>query len=613
MDIFTQISILLAISAGFAVMARTMKQPIIISYILTGIVIGPAVLGVVHESEIINIMSKFGIALLLFTVGLGLSPSVVKEVGKTATIVGAIQVTFSTLLATLLLSLVGVGTGEAILLAISLSFSSTIIILKLLSDNKEQNQLHGKLTIGILIFQDILATIALVFIAASSRGGFSPLNLIILLVKGIALIALIMAFSRFVLSKMTTMLSQSHELLFLFSLAWAFGIATLFNKIGFSLEVGALFSGVALADMIYSSEIASKMRPLRDFFLIVFFISLGAELELGSVGSILLPAVLVSVAVIIFKPLIVTTIVGLFGYTKKTSFKAGITHTQISEFSLIMMVLASESGLVHKDVLTLVTMVAVITITVSTYLISYDDFLYKLFESHLSLFERRKVKFEQAYQSEFDAVVIGYRKGGREFIKALKDIKLKALVIDYDPEVIDELDRKNIPYVYGDVTQVDLLDEIDISEAKLIVSTITEFEPVSNLIDLLEARTEKDTIIVANADTPQHAQELYDKGVNYVMMPHSIGGRKVAEFLQKNGLSKRSFEAHKKRHIKFIQDDIAEEIQIKRHHAIGVVALNHKLAEIAEEKITHHKPKEESTANASKGSIKDAKSKSKSK
>jgi Kef-type K+ transport system membrane component KefB/voltage-gated potassium channel Kch len=620
MESFLELSLIMVIATGLVFVAQKLKQPLIIAYIITGLLVGPAFLGIIKDSHTIELLSKFGIALLLFIVGLGLNPSVVKEVGKVSFVTGVGQVIFTSLIGWFIIVAFGFGTVESIYLSIALAFSSTIIILKLLTDKKEQNQLYGKISIGFLLVQDVIATIALLVASSAGKSGLSLVDLGSLAVKGILAGVVIFLSAKYVLPRLAKVFAKSQEMLFVFGITWAFSIASLFYLIGFSFEVGALVSGIALASLPYAQEIASRMKSLKDFFIILFFVSLGSSLNLSSLGSVWHISVILSIFVLLGNPLIVILLMGAMGYTKNTSFKAGLAVAQISEFSLIFLLLGKQNGQVSDGALAMATMVGIITITASSYMIIYANNLFNFFEKYLSLFERRKVKLEQPYQANFDALIIGYRKGGREFIKALKDIKLKVLVIDYDPEVIDELERKSIPYLYGDATEVDLLDDIDVSEAKLVVSTITDFEPTLSLIDALETRLDNDTIVVANADSPKHAQKLYDRGVNYVMMPHAIGGRKVAEFLQSNGLSKKSFEAHKKRHIEFIQNDIAEEIEVKRHHAIGVVALNHKLAELAEEKLIHHhksdkvsKPKDSSPKKKSSAKLKKSASKPKAK
>lgn len=572
MEIFIDTALLMVISAVLAIGAKMLRQPIVVSYMLTGILIGPAVLNIVHGGETMEIMSKFGIALLLFIVGLGLNANVIKEVGKASVIVGLAQVIVGTIFGAGIFKIAGLSLGHGILLGLAFSFSSTIIILKLLADKKQQHQLYGKLSIGVLLIQDIVAAAALLVVAASTKGGLSLVDLASLLLKGGLLVGLVLVASKYIIKPLESVLASSQELLFLFALGWAFGVAALFYKAGFSIEVGALFAGVMLASTNYASEIASRMRPLRDFFLIVFFISLGSTLNLASTGKIIVPAILISLSIIILKPFLVMILFGIMGYTKNTSFKAGLLQSQISEFSLILVLLATTSIGVSQDMLSLTTMVAIITITLSTYIINYSPSLYKVFERHLNIFERKKVKYEQHIGSDYDAIVVGYHKGGREFIKALKHSKFKVLVVDYDPDVIDELERKKINFLYGDITEPDLFDELDISKINLVVSTLTAYEPTNTMLKIMR-RKNPSIMTILNTDNPVHAKLLYSHGADYVMLPHVVGGKKIAEFLDENGLNEEAFVRHRKRHLRRLNEDIKTEESSATGRKIGHLIL----------------------------------------
>ena len=338
-DVFTEITLLLVLAAAMSMVMRALKQPLIIGYILIGLLVGPSVLGIVESAESIELLGNFGIALLLFIVGLGLNPKVIKEVGKVSLLTGLGQVIFTSAIGFWITTILGYDVMTAFYIAVALTFSSTIIILKLLTDKKEQNKLYGKIAIGFLLVQDVVATFALVIASASGQGELNAQEVLLLAAKGIGLVALTLVVSSQVVRRLSTFLARSQELLFLFAIAWGFGIGTLFYEAGFSLEVGALLAGVALASMPYAQEIGSRLRPLRDFFIVVFFIALGAKLNIDNLSGIIWQAVGLSAFVLIGNPIIVMTIMGVLGYKRKTSFNAGLAVAQISEFSLIFMLL----------------------------------------------------------------------------------------------------------------------------------------------------------------------------------------------------------------------------------------------------------------------------------
>ncbi|NBX98514.1 sodium:proton exchanger [bacterium] len=553
-DIFTELSLIIAIGTVISLGMRLLKQPLIIGHIVTGIIVGPSVLGIIGSAETIEVFSKIGITLLLFIIGLGLNPRVIKEVGKVATIAGGLQIFFTILFGWAAAYILGFSKTESILLAIALSFSSTIIILKLLSDKKEQTRLYGKVTIGILLIQDIVATIVLLLLTSQNgQDGFSPVKIALLGAKGIAIAAPLFFIGYKILPKMHKLIAGSQEFLFLFAIGWGFGVAALFQAAGFTVEIGALLAGVCLAGLPYTQEISSRLRPLRDFFVVVFFINLGAQLGFGNI-VVVLPAVLVSVVIVVLiKPLIVMMSMGLLGYTKRTSFKSAITLAQISEFSLVVGTISLQSGKVSKDFMSILTLTALITIAVSTYLIMYADRIYATFEKNLSLFERAKARYEQKEsRRHYEMVLFGYQRGGHEFVKVFKSLKKRFVVIDYDPDVVDKLEHEHIDYLYGDATDVELLEEVGLDKSKMVVSTITDHETNKFLVSLIE-KINSHAVIITHADTVDQAAELYELGASYVMMPHYIGSEKIGAFIKKSGFKKSEFRKFRDKHLAYLQ------------------------------------------------------------
>jgi Kef-type K+ transport system membrane component KefB len=563
MDIFTQISLLVVMAAVIAIIMRILRQPLMIGYILTGILVGPSVLNVVKSHDAISAFANIGIALLLFIIGLGLNPKVLHELGKVATITGIFQVTITAALGYGLAVAFHFPAMAALAIGICLSFSSTIIILKLLSDKKENTRLFAKLTIGLLLAQDIIAAIVLL-ISSGGHDGFSVDRILWLAVKGLALAVFLVLANLQILPRFQKIIASNQELLFLFAIGWGFGIATLAEHLGLSLEIGALIAGISLATLPYSQEISTRLRPLRDFFIIVFFIQLGSGLALGHLNGVWWPVIILSLAVIVLKPVIVMSILGLLGYTKRTSFKAALTNSQISEFSLVFIVLLANNGSVSGRVVSVITLVAIITIAISSYLITYSDGIYVALQDHLRLFESSRANFEQETAAQtYDIVQFGYNRGGAELLKVFKSIKgKKTVVVDYNPEVIDILERRKVHYIYGDASDLELLDEIGIERAKIIVSSISDFDTNKFLITQLEARNTR-AVIIARADSAEEATQLYALGASYVTVPHYVGAEKLSSFLKRHGFKKEEFERYRKNHLVKLQGHYALEHELE--------------------------------------------------
>jgi Kef-type K+ transport system membrane component KefB/voltage-gated potassium channel Kch len=548
-NIFAQLSVVIVIAAAVSVFMRLLKQPLIVGYIVTGIIVGPSLLHLVSESHAFEAFSEIGIALLLFIIGLELSVGVIKKLGK------PVFLTAASILFTV--GTIGflVGTAfqfsltEALLIGLAMFFSSTIIIAKVLSDKKEISRLNGQIAIGVILLDDIVATFALLFVAAAGSGNdLGPLDIALLVIKGIAVISVLALLATKVLPKVTKFMAKSQELLFLFALAWGFGIATIINLVGFSIEIGALFAGVALAQLPYAGQIGARLKPLRDFFVILFFISLGEHLQLHNLMSAVLPALALSAIVLIMKPLVVMVSLGLLGYTRRTSFKTGINLSQISEFSIILIVLAASTNIVGQNVAAIITLVALITITVSTYLMQYDNAIYRKLEKHLNLFERAGAADVQHAAKKYPLILIGYQNGGHQYLKTFRALKRRFVVIDYDPEAIEELERANINYLYGDVTDPELLAEINMDSVKLIVNTIGDHDVNVGLVKYVRRRNENAVIVCYSSDYGE-AAELYKLGVSYVMLPHFIGSERLSQFIETNGISREKFDNYREKHM----------------------------------------------------------------
>ena len=552
-NIFAELSLIIALAAGVSLIMRLIRQPQIIGYIITGIIVGPSALHLVESAQTIEVFASIGIALLLFIIGLGLNPRVIKEVGRVAAIAGVLQIFLTAAFAWGGGKILGLTNTEAIFFGVALSFSSTIIILKLLSDKKEQSRLYGKIAIGLLLVQDVLATIALLFVTSQGSSGFSSHQLIVLIAKALVITIPLFFIGNVILPRFSKLIAGSQELLFLFAIGWGFGTAALFEAAGFSLEIGALLAGVALAGLPYTREISARLRPLRDFFIIVFFITLGTQLSFGNFGKLLPGIIMATVIVVVIKPLIILSIMGLMGYTKRTSFKAAVSMAQISEFSLVFIILGSKQNLVSQELVSIITMVALVSIAISAYLIIYSDKLFTVFEKSLSMFESRKRHFEKESRHHYDLVLFGYQKGGHEFLKVFQALKKRFIIIDYDPEVIDVLEHRELPYLYGDATDIELLEEAGLDKAKLIVSTISDHNTNQFLLELLDKINPR-AVVILHAETVDEANELYEQGASYVVMPHYIGSEKIGSFIKKSGLKKSEFKKYREKHLAYLQN-----------------------------------------------------------
>lgn len=547
-EIFTELSIVLVVVAAISVVMKLLKQPLILGYILTGILVGPLVLDIIHAKEAFEGFSEIGIALLLFIIGLGMNAGVVRSLGKVSIVTASAIFTVVGGFGVLAAYMMGFDLMTALVMGVALFFSSTIVILKVLSDKREISRLHGQVAIGVILVDDIVATLAIVAVAAASNGGLGPADLLLMGVKALGLGLLLFVAGAFIIPKFSKALAKSQELLFIFAVAWGFGIASLFGAFGFSHEVGALFAGVALASLPYATEMSTRLKPLRDFFVVLFFVSLGERFVFDDLATTLVPALVLSAIVLIGKPLFTMASLGVLGYTKLTSFKAGIHLSQVSEFSIVLVVLAVQTELIDPRAASVITLVALITIGVSSYLMKYDDKLYRKTHRMLNLFERKRPSERKQKRGLYEAILFGYHHGGHEFLHLFRDMKQRYLVVDYDPEVIEHLEAQGIRHAYGDATDTEFLEEINAGHAKFVASTIIDRRVNLLLLTYLH-RYSTEITFLCHARTYEDALELYEHGAAYVILPRFLGSEYITSHIKRHGMDKKAFDSFRAKHI----------------------------------------------------------------
>ena len=552
MNIFFELSLLLTVTAIITLAVRKLRQPLVVGYILSGIIAGPYILNIVTSQHELELFSKVGIVFLLFIVGLYLNPKIIQEVGKVSLVTGLGQVLFTSIIGFVLTLLLGIDRLAALYVAIALTFSSTIIILKLLADKKDLQKLYAKIAIGFLLVQDIVATfilIAITVLNGQSDVGLGA-TLLLTLGKGMILFSVLGMFQRYILPKITEYAAESPELLFLFSLAWGTILASIFAALGFSIEIGALIAGVTLSVSPYSVEIASRLKPLRDFFIIIFFVLLGSQLILSNLAQLLFPAIILSLFVLIGNPIIVIILMNTLGYNRKTSYQAGLTVAQISEFSLILGALGLRLGHLSQEVLSLITLVGLITISGSTYLILYSETIYPKVSRYLSWLEliKTNVKRKGKNPDDYESAIFGFDRVGHYFAQTLQSLDHSFLVVDFNPTSAEKIESSGYQYRLGDASDPEFLEDLPIIKPKIIISTVPELATNILIVHAMRAKNKK-AVIIPIAQTHQEANQLYEAGASYVMMPHHLGAQHMSKMIARYGSDHSLYETLKKRHV----------------------------------------------------------------
>jgi Kef-type K+ transport system membrane component KefB len=522
--IFEQLAGVLLVCMVAGAAALVLRQPLVVGLIAAGIAVGPQALGLVDDATDIELLAKLGIALLLFIVGLKLDVRLIGRLGPVALATGLGQVLFTSVVGFFIALALGFATVPALYIAVALTFSSTIIIVKLLTDKREIDDLHGRIAIGFLIVQDIVVVLAMIVITASGDGDASlGTRALEVLLRGTLLVGLVVLFGRYVADRMVTLLARQAELLILGAVTWAVALASFSILLGFSEEVGAFLAGISLASTPYRDAIGGRLSTLRDFMLVFFFIELGTRFDLSTALDQIGAAVILSLFVLIGNPIIVMIIMGFMGYRKKVSFKAGLTVAQISEFSLILIALGASQGQVGSDVVGLVTAVGLITIAASTYLIYGSDAIYARIEPALRIFERRMDLVDPDLDDDHhdpDYVVVGLGRFGSTIVEELLARDVDVLGVDFDPRSVQS-PRFDIPVIYGDAEDPTLVDQLPLANATWVVSTVRSLDANLTLITSLRRSGYQGRIAVASEDRA-HCDLYTEAGADVTVQPLHI-------------------------------------------------------------------------------------------
>lgn len=537
-NVFTEMAVLLLMAAVIGAIAVRLRQPLIVAFITVGILAGPSVLGWVSANDQVDLLAKLGIALLLFVVGLKLDLHIIRTMGLVALATGLGQVIFTSVVGYLIAITLGMTPVTALYVAVALTFSSTIIIVKLLSDKREVDALHGRIAIGFLIVQDIVVVLVMIGLTAVGKTGDAAglgQEAVKVLIKGGVAIFTIGLLMRYVLTPLLHQLARSPELLVLFAIAWAVTLGAAGEQLGFSKEVGAFLAGVSLASTPYREAIGSRLVSLRDFLLLFFFIDLGSGLDMATLGAQVAPAILLSLFVLIGNPLIVMTILGVMGYRKRTGFLAGLTVAQISEFSLIMGALGLSLGHIDTDTMGLITLVGLITISTSTYMILYSHPLYERFSPWLDIFERKKTYREEGQDQninlgEVDVILFGLGRFGSRIAQKLQNRGHKILGVDFDPNLIHGQKDNGYTIQYGDAEDPEFLETLPLGQVSWVLSCVHEKDINLALLHGLQNYGYKGRVAIT-AHTTSHVEQFKQAGADQVLIPYSDAATEAVDSL----------------------------------------------------------------------------------
>lgn len=554
MLIFYQLSVVFLIAGIMGLAVSWLRQPPLVGYLLSGILLGPAWLQVVGHGNELELYSKIGVAFLLFAVGLHLEPRLIKETGLVAIFAGMGQIISTTLLGWLLLLGLGMKLVPALYVALALTFSSTIVAVKSFSDRKEMEKLYAKIAIGILLVQDLAATIILLVI---SMVGNSTTDLginwqIAMLVGKVCILSMfLIIMANWVIPYIFRLAAGWGEVLFLLAVGWGLSVASLFSVLNLSMEIGALLAGVALSGSNFNEEISSRLKPVRDLFLAIFFVLLGTQIDTMGLAKELPLALVLSLFVLVGGPVITWVVLRAAGQGNKVGVFAGFSMAQISEFSLILMALGRQVGQVGREETGLVALVALITISISSYIMHYSEILFGLIRPFLNKLWPAEEKEAVEKYGKYRAALFGYDRVGVDFVNSFRYLGKKFFVVDFNPQAIAKLRSKKIEVKYGDADDVEFLESLPTNNLELVVSTIPDLKTNQLLCKFL---SKNKLLFIGLAHTAMEAKKLYEAGAGYVIMPHYLGAKHASGLIKRLKTDPKKFERLKLIHLNHLSD-----------------------------------------------------------
>jgi Kef-type K+ transport system membrane component KefB len=550
---FAEVAALLVLAAAVGLIGTLLRQPLVVSFIAVGLLAGPAALDIVRSDEQIRLLSELGIAVLLFLVGIKLDIKLVRSLGTVSLITGIGQIVLTAALGYVIAIALGLSMVESLYVAAALTFSSTIIVVKLLSDRREIESLHGQISLGLLIVQDVVVVLAMIALSAAGIGSSSDAvgsGMWRVVGAGAVVLVIVVLFVRYVADPLTERLARAPELLICFAIAHTALFAAVGDAIGFGKELGGLIAGISLASTRYREAISSRLAPLRDFLLLFFFIGLGSRIDVTTLGGYGAAALVLSLFVLLGKPVIMLIIMAAMRFTKRTGFLAGVTIAQISEFSLIFVAMGVTLGQIAQDILGLVTLVGLITIAASTYMVTYSHQLYALCEPLLGVFERRARSRETQYGMAVgtrppDVLLFGLGRFGTAIGTRLRKRGVRIVGIDFNPALVSRWRALGYDAEYGDATDGEFVATLPLHHVRWAVSTmpahapgVTHDDPRLAITHALRAAGFRGRIAV----TTHHggdAAALRDAGADLVLEPFQDAADRAVELITSGGAPER--------------------------------------------------------------------------
>ncbi|AXR82263.1 cation:proton antiporter [Natrarchaeobaculum sulfurireducens] len=535
-------AIIIVVATAIGLIARQLGQPTIVAYIATGVVLGPVMFDIVTDEGLVDVMAELGLGFLLFLLGMKMRFDDIREILRPITNVAIGQTVLQTALAFLVAWALGFDTTSILVIALATVFGATPVIVKVLTDKDEITSLPGKIDVGVLIVQDIYLVVVLALFAADSLDNAgeiaSTLAVIFVMMGFIALFSILS--SRYLLPRIFRRIADNKDVFLIVAIAWAFFFIAIAEGFDLSVEVGAFLAGISLAQLPYSKELEDRITPITDFFILVFFASIGLQIEsFESLTTYWTEAIIASVVLMVGNFWIMFYLIDREGFSVETSFIGSINMVQVSEFSLVVGALALAQGYIGDAVLGYLTLMALLTMTVSTYIIAYNHAIYERVAPWFSRFESDGQEDRSLREYNNHAVAIGYDEVTERALPVLKEQYGEVVVVDRKTEHISELESEGeYDYVFGDFRHTEVRKAAGLKKASFVLSSSVQKDVNEALLE----EADDDAIVFVEAEHIDNARTLYERGAAYVIMNTYLTATKLNDYLEQYFTDKKAFE-----------------------------------------------------------------------
>ena len=534
----TDFALIIVTATVIGYLAKQTGQPTIIAYILTGLILGPVFFDVVTEDGLVELMAELGLGFLLFLLGIKMRFADIRDILRPIVNIAVLQTVLQTALAFAVAWALGFDLTATIVIALATVFGATPIIVKILTDKNEITSLPGKIDVGVLIVQDIYLVIILALFSADELTNANEVGVtlatILILMSFIGIFSLLS--SRYVLPRLFRRIADNKDVFFVIGIAWAFLFISVTEQFDLSVEVGAFLAGISLAQLPYSKELEERIAPITDFFILVFFASIGLQIAADDLMAYWWQAIVASGVLMVGNFWIMFYLIDREGFSVETSFLGSLNMIQVSEFSLVVGALGVSQGYIDTEVLGYLSLMALLTMSLSTYIINYNHEIYERVEPFFDRWKSDEQRDVDLTSFHNHAVVVGFDGVTEASLPLLADAFDDVVVIDRNVEHVEQLNEQDRYHtVYGDFRHAEMRKSANLTNAAFVLSSTVQQEVNEQLL----AEVTDEATVIVEAETVGAARELYDSGAHYVIMTTQLAADRVSEqiagFLDGNG------------------------------------------------------------------------------